>query len=457
MKKFLGRMFLTLLFIAGFNICAVQSKAANKSSDFTYSVDGNTITIEHYIGKSKTVVIPKKIHGKKVTKIGSNAFKTNYYVEKLVIPEGVEEIENMALYDMESLKSISLPSTLKKLSKESGLNYYSMAAEFPQKTYTVVKGSPAFKFIVKNYSHSPIKVKKSKKTMLWFEETGDKNIGVKSYKTGKKYKKLPTPTKKGYKFLGWYTKKKGGKKVTGKSKANKSQIIYAHWQFINNRAMLDNPRYNKNTGYYEWDTIKFGKCEWLVLSVQGNEAFVVSKYLLQGEMYNMGKKEECTWATSTVRSWLNKYPATENTLGVDFQNKIASFWGNNFTDEEGSIILDTEVKNGGATGNNTIDKVFLLSAEEYNNPAYYLSKYNCKKDINVWSGNDDYNTWWLRDMSDSTHVYVVSNGSVSAPLVNNGETATKGYFQIPYIRPALRLDLTNEALWSLEKVTISYD
>ncbi|MDR1293330.1 MAG: InlB B-repeat-containing protein, partial [Clostridiales Family XIII bacterium] len=42
--------------------------------------------------------------------------------------------------------------------------------------------------------------------------------------------KLSVPTRKGYTFKGWYTKKSGGKKANSKTKATKSAIYYAHWK-----------------------------------------------------------------------------------------------------------------------------------------------------------------------------------------------------------------------------------
>jgi uncharacterized repeat protein (TIGR02543 family) len=49
---------------------------------------------------------------------------------------------------------------------------------------------------------------------------------------GSKYKTLPKATKSGYKFLGWFTKKSGGKKITSGTKVSvkKSQTVYAHWK-----------------------------------------------------------------------------------------------------------------------------------------------------------------------------------------------------------------------------------
>ncbi|MDR0519350.1 MAG: InlB B-repeat-containing protein [Clostridiales Family XIII bacterium] len=57
----------------------------------------------------------------------------------------------------------------------------------------------------------------------------------KKYKTvtyGERYGKLAKPTRAGYKFKGWYTKAKGGKKITANSKVTiqKNTKIYARWR-----------------------------------------------------------------------------------------------------------------------------------------------------------------------------------------------------------------------------------
>ena len=53
------------------------------------------------------------------------------------------------------------------------------------------------------------------------------SIKVQSGKTY--YSSLPTPTRTGYKFAGWYTAKSGGTQITSTTKATKNQTIYAHW------------------------------------------------------------------------------------------------------------------------------------------------------------------------------------------------------------------------------------
>ena len=41
--------------------------------------------------------------------------------------------------------------------------------------------------------------------------------------------KLPTPTRFGYSFTGWYTKASGGTKISTTTKVSKAVTYYAHW------------------------------------------------------------------------------------------------------------------------------------------------------------------------------------------------------------------------------------
>ena len=47
--------------------------------------------------------------------------------------------------------------------------------------------------------------------------------------SGKAVGTLPKPTRTGYRFKGWYTKKSGGSKISAKTKIKKSVTYYAHW------------------------------------------------------------------------------------------------------------------------------------------------------------------------------------------------------------------------------------
>lgn len=65
-----------------------------------------------------------------------------------------------------------------------------------------------------------------------FKANGGKVATKDKYVTyGDKYGTLPTPTRTGYTFDGWYTKENGGDKVTATKKytRGKKQKLYAHW------------------------------------------------------------------------------------------------------------------------------------------------------------------------------------------------------------------------------------
>ena len=97
--------------------------------------------------------------------------------------------------------------------------------------------------------------------------------------------------------------------------------------------------------------------EWLVLARDGNKALLISRYGLDAKPYNE-KWVDITWEKCTLRTWLNG----------TFLNKA-------FTAAEQKGILLTNVDNGSSQGysgystnggNNTQDRVFLLSYAEAN-------------------------------------------------------------------------------------------
>lgn len=110
-------------------------------------------------------------------------------------------------------------------------------------------------------------------------------------------------------------------------------------------------------GSYEQDNdLENGKedIEWLVLDIKDDKALLISKYGLDCKPYNE-TKTRTTWETSDIRSWLNS----------DFINSAFT------TDEDDMIptitvfadpnpVYDTD------PGNETQDKVFLLSIDEAN-------------------------------------------------------------------------------------------
>jgi uncharacterized repeat protein (TIGR02543 family) len=63
-----------------------------------------------------------------------------------------------------------------------------------------------------------------------FNANGGKcSLKRRTVKTGSRIGKLPTAKRSGWKFLGWYTKKSGGGKVSAKTVIKANGTFYAHW------------------------------------------------------------------------------------------------------------------------------------------------------------------------------------------------------------------------------------
>ncbi len=114
-------------------------------------------------------------------------------------------------------------------------------------------------------------------------------------------------------------------------------------------------------GEYEQDNnLKNGKepIEWLVLVNNRYSLFVISRYVLDCKPYNE-VMEDITWETCDLRAWLND-----------------EFYNTAFNEKEKENILTATISTtenfwyGTAGGNDTQDKVFLLSMEDMMNPSY---------------------------------------------------------------------------------------
>nr|AGS54222.1 hypothetical protein [uncultured bacterium contig00107] len=99
------------------------------------------------------------------------------------------------------------------------------------------------------------------------------------------------------------------------------------------------------------DSVRFGNYSWRVLDVQDGKALIISKNVLEKKAYHI---EHCdvTWETCTLRQYLN-----------------GSFC-DRFDTEDKARIAEVKLANnpipwfGTSGGNDTLDKVFLLSGEE---------------------------------------------------------------------------------------------
>ena len=74
-----------------------------------------TVEITGYAGNSATCVIPDEIHGKKVTRIGENAFRDRTELTSVTIPDSVTCIGNSAFSYCTSLETVTIPNSVTQI------------------------------------------------------------------------------------------------------------------------------------------------------------------------------------------------------------------------------------------------------------------------------------------------------------------------------------------------------
>jgi hypothetical protein len=212
--------------------------------------------------------------------------------------------------------------------------------------------------------------------------------------------------------------------------------------------------------YYQENSKKKDPIKWRVLSVEGQDAFLMSDQILDHQQYNIkrriiiysysgdaGDDYNKSWADSDIRSWLNK-----------------TFINAAFTAGEQKAITTTNVKTSGSPisgvdgGLDTSDKIYLPSFEEVSNAAYgfpvdYTLKSEARKATNTTYTAQElldhagskrelkeflgYGGWWLRNPARKSHkMYINVNGKDGA----DGRGQLSRYKE--GVRPVLHINLS---------------
>ena len=215
-----------------------------------------------------------------------------------------------------------------------------------------------------------------------------------------------------------------------------------------------------------WDCVTFGNywqesvaetasaekqpIKWRVLSVEGNDAFLLADEGLDNKPYH-GEMTETSWENCSLRAWLND-----------------TFMRDAFTEEEQDAIKITTVSNSNKDnpdesidsdgGADTQDRIYLLSAAEAANTAYGFDDrfYGMSRTREAkttayaydqgafasWIEEiDDNGKWWLRspgfDINEAAYVSEYGGGEYY------GTNVTEDSFTV---RPVIHLDMTSN-LW----------
>ena len=111
-------------FISGFfgdEIKYGSTKAkALPQNNFSIETDDGDVKIISFNSEASTVAIPKKFEGEKLRVIGEESFRENNSIYKVLIPDGVEVIEDKAFYYCVNLQYVYIPDSV----TEIGLNSF---------------------------------------------------------------------------------------------------------------------------------------------------------------------------------------------------------------------------------------------------------------------------------------------------------------------------------------------
>lgn len=212
-------------------------------------------------------------------------------------------------------------------------------------------------------------------------------------------------------------------KIVSSSKENDlySTLETANGWDKNNDIIIGKEKYHRaKKSYFKYEPIK-----WRVIKCENGEALLLSDIVLDKQKYNKRLKK-VTWEKSTLRKWLNK----------KFMNRA-------FSSSEQEAIHTTKVINEDNYyyktdgGNDTLDKIYLLSLSETDEEKEYgfTDSYGMTIKYSNYADLDDYQYWWLRTPGEK---------NISAAAVDMSGKAYGGGGESDMelgIRPVLHLNL----------------
>ena len=211
-------------------------------------------------------------------------------------------------------------------------------------------------------------------------------------------------------------------------------------------------------GTFEQDSdISYGKedIKWLVLEKKDNKLLVISKKALCNIQYNKPYANDSvtsraelqaylmqsgtgsvTWESCTLRAWLNS-TFLEEAFSESEQQQIQTT----------TVLAENNSQSDAEPGNDTDDKMFLLSTAEFEKYCTTDELRTCAPTAYAISSSADTSetnkdlakatcVWWLRTQGTSdTCTCVVDKGNINYSGENIAETSI-------YVRPAMWIDLS---------------
>lgn len=169
--------------------------------------------------------------------------------------------------------------------------------------------------------------------------------------------------------------------------------------------------------------------EWRVLAVEDGKALVISQYALDCKKYNE-KRVDTSWENCTLRKWINS----------DFLNSAFDSTEQNLI-QLSTVTADKNPRYSTNQGNDTEDKVFLLSAKEAEQYFKNDEERKCnptKFTVNngAYKNDEGQCWWWLRSLGDDASPAAIVNTGGSVYFYGNNVD----FFNVS-VRPALWINL----------------
>jgi len=179
--------------------------------------------------------------------------------------------------------------------------------------------------------------------------------------------------------------------------------------------------------------IQFGEYDWRVLDVDGNYALVITENVISYRPYHPARADIMAWEMSGIRGYLNNI--FYNTFSEQDRARIRE-----------TYVIDNHNRFWGRAGDNTYDKIFLLSIEEVvryfsdsgqlqYRPSRIYDHYNSARIAK--NANGTASVWWLRSTGSFGAYTTVVNSDGIIDLIGR-------YVRLGIgggVRPALWLNL----------------
>lgn len=243
-------------------------------------------------------------------------------------------------------------------------------------------------------------------TVTFNANGGTTSTASKSVTYASTYGTLPTPTRTGYTFNGWYTAASGGTKITDSSTVSitAAQTLYAQW--ATNRLSI---RYHVNGGTISSDTYTSENS--IIYNTSGSDTIHTWYYNNCGES---GLINATTFGLSKI--------------GYTFTGWKVGSNGTTVYDQDDTTILPTELSSSLSSGNATVT-MYAVWVENYLTVNYYsnyATSYNGTSEAQNTVNNNNVLIWSQNYYYDNAYDSGLNNYNSESTLgmVRTGYTGT---------------------------------